>query len=427
MNPVMQKISDWLTPIAGKFAKNKFLKIISMAFQITLPIIIVGAIFSLLSSLQIPAYQTFIKSTGLWTLFNGINQFTINAMSIYVAFGAGYAYLHVNKITSGELSAGLFSILCFFTMIPLSTFNVKKTPTSFIGFDYLGAKGLFTALLVGLIVGVTYAFVVKKNWTIKMPNGVPPMVADGFNALIPGFVISFVFIIIGLIFNMTVHETFSEWFYGLLAAPLASLSGSISTWMLLNLFASLCWFFGIHGGQITMPISMLLFMQAGVQNQANYSAGKPMTNILTTGLLFFLMLGGIGNTIGLSIDMFFFSKSKRFKALGKLSILPSIFNINEPIMFGMPIILNPIMAIPFFLAPQITFLITYFVMKLGWISLPRIAMGATGTPLIIDGFLVCGIGGVILEIILIALTTILYLPFFKVQDNMAYKEETSEK
>lgn len=260
-----------------------------------------------------------------------------------------------------------------------------------------------------------------------MPNGVPPMVADGFNALIPGFVISFVFIIIGLIFNMTVHETFSEWFYGLLAAPLASLSGNIWTWMLLNLFASLCWFFGIHGGQITMPISMLLFMQAGVQNQANYSAGKPMTNILTTGLLFFLMLGGIGNTIGLSIDMFFFSKSKRFKALGKLSILPSIFNINEPIMFGMPIILNPIMAIPFFLAPQITFLITYFVMKLGWISLPRIAMGATGTPLIIDGFLVCGIGGVILEIILIALTTILYLPFFKVQDNMAYKEETSEK
>ena len=167
----------------------------------------------------------------------------------------------------------------------------------------------------------------------------------------------------------------------------------------------------------------MLFMQAGAENQAAYASGEPMQNILTMGFFLFMMLGGIGNTIGLSIDMILFSKSNRYKTLGKLAILPSWCGINEPIVFGMPLILNPIMAIPFFLIPQITTLIAYFSMQAGWVSLPRIAMGATGTPLLLDGWLICGVTGILLQIVLVIVAIILYYPFFKVQDNIALKEE----
>lgn len=422
MDALTNKIGKLLTPLAEKISNNKFFKIVSMAFQITIPIIIIGALFSLLSSLQVGGYQAFIKSNGLWSLFNAVNQFTINAMSVYVVFGAAYAFMVVEDIRKSAIQAGLFGIVCFFLIIPIASFKVNKAPTQFIGFDYLGAKGIFTALIVGFIVGAIYKFTHDHKWGVKMPAGVPPMVTESFNSLFPGVMAIIVILIIDGIFNGAAHETFSEWFYGLLAAPLKNLSGSIWTWELLTLFASICWFFGIHGGQIIMPMLMLLFMQPGVQNQANYLAGKPMTNILTMGFFYLLSLGGIGNTIGLAIDMFFFSKSKRFKVLGKLAIAPSLFGINEPIMFGMPIVLNPIMAVPFFLLPQVNVLLTWLVMKMGWVALPRLAMGAT-MPVLVDGFLMCGISGTIWEIFLILLSMVAYLPFFKVQDGMAYNEE----
>ena len=248
-----------------------------------------------------------------------------------------------------------------------------------------------------------------------MPEGVPPTVAKSFSALIPGFVVTAIFLIINGAFAAMVGQTFSEWFYGIIAAPLSALSGSLVTFMILMLLASVFWFFGIHGGQVTIPFLMMIFMQAGVENQTAFASGGEMQNIITVGLLFFLMLGGIGHTIGLSIDMLF-AKSNRYKTLGKLAILPSCCGINEPIVFGLPLILNPIMALPYFIVPQINILITYFAMSSGLVSLPRIAMGATGTPILLDGWLICGLSGVVLEIILIALSALLYYPFFKMQD-----------
>lgn len=424
MSNFMSKMEAVLTPLAAKVGSNRILKAISTGFNMVMPIIIIGAIFSLLSTLQIAPYQAFLASTGLGTLLALIGKFTTDIMALYVAFCAAYAFLQNEGMKNDALPAGLLSILSFFIMTPLATVVVKKVSTTYIAFDYLGSKGLFTALLTGLLVGAIYKFVVSHGWTIKMPDGVPPTVSKSFSALIPGFMIAAVFLVINGAFKAGTGLSFSEWFYGILAAPLGALSGSLATFIILNVLASVFWFFGIHGGQVTLPFAMILFMQAGAENQAAFAAGKAMPNVLTVGLLGFLMLGGIGNTLGLSIDMLFFSKSERYKALGKLAILPSICSINEPIMFGMPLILNPIMAIPFFLVPLINSTITYFAMTGGLVSLPRIAMGAAGTPILLDGYLISGVSGIILQIVLVALTAIIYLPFFKVQDNVALKEES---
>lgn len=423
MQKFMDKMENVLAPLATKVGGNRILKAVSTAFNMIMPLIIIGAIFSLVSTLSIGGYQAFLQSSGIGKILALVGKFTTDLMALYVAFAAGYAYVRNEGMNNDAIPSGLLSVLAFFIMTPLTEVMINEVPTTVLSFDYLGSKGLFTALLVGLLVGFIYTFVTKKGWVIKMPDGVPPTVAKSFSALIPGFVITGIFLVINGIFNALTGATFSEWLYSVLAAPLSALSGSVITFLVLLFICQVFWFFGIHGGQVTIPFMMILFMQAGVENQAAFGTGQPMQNIVTVGFLYFLMLGGAGNTMGLALDMLLFSKSKRYKSLGKLCILTSICNINEPVIFGMPIILNPVMAIPFLLVPQITAIITYFAMNLGLVSLPRIALGATGTPLILDGWMIAGLSGIILEVILIALTAIIYYPFFRVQDHMACQEE----
>ena len=423
MQKFMNKMESFLAPLAAKVGGNRILKAVSTAFNMVMPIIIIGSVFTLLSALKLGSYQQFLADTGLGTLFALPGRFTISILSLYVSFTCAYAFLKNDGKVMDAIPAGIISLMCFMILTPLANITIDERTVTYLSFDYLGAKGLFTAIIVGLCVGVIYNFLTEKGWVIKMPEGVPPTVAKSFNALIPGFILTGIFLAITGIFNQVAGVTFNEWHYNVLSAPLQSLSGSIVTYCILMFISSIFWFFGLHGGQITTPIFMILFMQAGVDNQTAFQAGTPLTNILTVSFLYYLVLGGTGNTIGLAIDMLFFSKSNRYKALGKLSILPSCCSINEPIVFGMPIILNPIMAIPFFIIPQIITILTYFVMKFGLVSLPRIAMGAGGTPLLLDGFLICGISGLIWQIILIVLTAVLYYPFFKVQDNIALKEE----
>ncbi|MDD3027667.1 MAG: PTS transporter subunit EIIC [Erysipelotrichaceae bacterium] len=426
MEQVMNRMEGVLAPLAIKIGSNKLLKTVSSAFNMMMPIIIIGAMFSLLSMLQIKPYQDFLTATNIRPLLGIVSRFTTDVMAIYLAFSTAYAYLQNEGLPQDSILAGIISLMAFFIITPLSNVTIGENNVTMLAFTYLGSRGLFSALLVGLLTGFIYAFIIKHNWVIKMPEGVPPSVAKSFSALIPGFVIAAVFMTITGFFTAVTGITFGEWIYTIIATPLGSFSGSMYTFLFLNFLGSLFWFFGIHGGQVVMPFMMILFLQAGVENQTAFAAGMAMPHILTMGLTSFLMLGGIGNTIGLVINMFFFSKSERYKTLGKLAILPSICAINEPVMFGMPLILNPIMAIPFFLVPAINFLLTYFVMNIGLIGLPRLARGAFGTPLLLDSWLLIGVSGVIWQIVLIALTVLMYLPFFKVQDRLAYKEEQGE-
>ena len=351
MQKFMDKMENVLAPLATKVGGNRILKAVSTAFNMIMPLIIIGAIFSLVSTLSIGGYQAFLQSSGIGKILALVGKFTTDLMALYVAFAAGYAYVRNEGMNNDAIPSGLLSVLAFFIMTPLTEVMINEVPTTVLSFDYLGSKGLFTALLVGLLVGFIYTFVTKKGWVIKMPDGVPPTVAKSFSALIPGFVITGIFLVINGIFNALTGATFSEWLYSVLAAPLSALSGSVITFLVLLFICQVFWFFGIHGGQVTIPFMMILFMQAGVENQAAFGTGQPMQNIVTVGFLYFLMLGGAGNTMGLALDMLLFSKSKRYKSLGKLCILPSICNINEPVIFGMPIILNPVMAIPFLFLP----------------------------------------------------------------------------
>lgn len=423
MQNFMSKMEKSLAPIAEKIGANRLLKTISSAFNMIMPIVIIGAIFSLLTTIQIGPYQDFIISTGINKYLGLVSQFTTNMLAVYVTFTAAYSFVKNEGMTGDALQAGLLSILSYFIMSPLADVVVGETTTTYIPFDFLGSKGLFSALIIGILVGYIYRFIVAKGWIIKMPEGVPPTISKSFSALLPGIIIVLIFTTINGLFMSLLGVSFSQWIYDILAIPLSSLSGSLPAYCLLLFIGQVFWFLGIHGAQVISPFLMILFMEASLENQSAFASGNPMTNILTFTLVMYLSLGGTGQTIGLAIDMFFFSKSNRYKTLGKVSFLPSLCNINEPIVFGFPLILNPITAIPFFCLPVASLIITYFLMDFGLVGLTRIAMGAAGTPLLFDGFMYCGISGMIWQIILIIISTIVYYPFFKIQDNLALKEE----
>lgn len=422
MDKLTEKMEQILVPVATKVGNNKILKAISTGFNMIMPLIIIGSIFSMVATIDLGSYQSLLESTGLKTILSLVGTFTTEFLSVYVAFAITYAYVSEQNKTGAAISAGFMAIMAFLIMTPLTTAIVNETEITALTFDYLGSKGLFTAMLVGLLVGYIYMFVLDRGWTIKMPSGVPPTVSQSFSALIPGFIIGAVFLVIHGLFAYFTGETFSEWFYALIATPLSALSGSLATYMLLTFVGTLLWFFGIHGGQVTGPFYMILYMQAGIENQAAYAAGQPMLNIITFAWLY-LLIGGAGCTTGLNIDMLLFGKSERYKALGKLSIIPQLTGINEPLIFGMPMILNPIMAIPFFLAPQVLIVITYVMMYFGLASYPIMATGAAGTPIFLGGYLICGISGIWLTLIQVIVSMVLYYPFFKIQDNMALKDE----
>ncbi len=426
MDKWMSKLESALMPVASKVSSNRLLKVVSSSFNLILPIIIIGAIFSLLNTMNIGGYQAFLASSGLNVFLALPGKFTTDLIALYIAFTSAYSYVKNEGMEGDAIPAGLISILGLLILTPLASVTTEAGAVSYISFDFLGSKGLFSALLIGLLTGYIYTLFIKKNFTIKMPDGVPPTISKSFAALVPGTVLTFVYIAISAVFSSLTGQSFTPWFYSILETPLASMSGSLLTFCVLLFFANILWFFGLHGGAVTIPFMIMLFFGAGIENQAAFGASQPMPNILTVGFLFFLMLGGIGNTIGLAIDMLFFSKSERYKVLSKIAILPSLFSINEPIVFGLPLILNPIMAIPFFVVPQIIAVLTYFVMKMGIVGLARVAMGATGTPLIFDAWLIVGVSGVIWQILMIILSALLYLPFFKVQDTIAYKEENAK-
>lgn len=418
-----EKMDKSLKILAAKAGSNLFLKTISEAFSLLVPIVTTGAIFTLLNNLNLEAYQNFITDMGLKSLLSLPSRFTVDIVSIYLSFAVGYSFLTIKAKTEDGVFAGLTSMLCFFIMAIPDSGAADRQRLTDLFWDCLGCQGMFTALLAGIFAGLIWDRFTENGWGA---GAVLPAGAKPFRSLVPGFTAVLVCLAVrGCFVNFT-GFSFNQWLYGRLSRPLEALSGSLFAYCALMFLSDVFWFFGIHGAQLTTPFFIILFMSAGIDNQGALASGQPMENILTMGLLSYLTLGGTGTTAGLAVNMLLFSKSRRYKTLGRIAFLPSLCNINEPILFGMPLILNPLMALPFFVIPQLTIILTYIAMSAGLVSMPRIAMQAPGTPLFLDGFLMCGISGVVWQLVLLGITLAGYYPFFRIQDEAAYREEQGD-
>ncbi len=421
-----------LIPVSSKLAANKYLKAVSGGFSALLVVVLVGAIASLLAGLNIPAYQTFLTNTGLKVMIGWITTYTTNMIALYAVFVIGKSLADQLECKGQSTIVGITTLFIFLLTIPTGVTGVTKAgekvvTAGAINTMYFGAPGLFTAILLGLIVPSIYNVFIKKNIVIKMPEGVPPQIANGFSGILPGAFLAVLFVAIRWGVSLTSWGTLNDMVYGILRAPLSTLTESPLTFAALLVLCNLLWWFGIHGGMVVMPFLSILYMTPALENLDALAKGAAMPNLLTnTWWFIFAQVGGSGGIIGLAILMAFFAKSQRFKTLGKIAILPSLCSISEPIVFGAPLMLNVMFLIPMILAPLVAFLLSYIMTIIGVLPYLNGIQLSTGTPIVFAGILAGGWRAGLWQLVLVAMQFVIYLPFFKICDKQALKDEVAE-
>jgi len=430
MDKFTTKLEGVLAPIANKFAANKSLQAVMYGFMTILPLTLLGAMATLLASLQIKEYQAFIVATHLKTIFAFVPSVTTGMLAIYSVYSIAKALADRLGYEKHATIIGVISLFVFLMMIPLGVTGVSAVNKEVVvigaalSTKFLGSAGIFSAILIGLLVPRLYILILKMNWVIKMPEGVPPAVANSFAALIPGFIIAITFALVRYGFTLTAYVDLNSFLYTTVQAPLKGLTASPITFMIFLFMVSLFWFFGIHGGMVVMPLLTALYLPLSLENLAAYGAGSALPNLIVQSDWFIYgMIGGGGATIGFALWMSFFAKSKRYKSLGRLALPASLCGINEPITFGAPVVMNPLLMIPFFLTPQITFGLSYLARILNLVPALNGVEIPTGTPLFLSAFLAGGWPVVVLQIVLVGVTLLCYAPFAAILDKKALAEE----
>jgi len=432
MNGLMNVLEKYLMPISAKLSSNRYLRAISNGFIAVMTANIVGSMFTLLGNLPIPAYTNWLAATGLNAVFALPGAVTVSMISLYAAFFIAY---HLAKeYNSDGLGAGLISLISFLMVTGTGTYFAAAAEgaaaVSAVSTEYLAAKGLFTAMILALITGRVYVWILQKGWTIKLPDSVPPNVSNSFKTLIPGFIIITLWLIISSLMKLTPYGGLHQMIFGVIQSNLMRFMGNnLGAWIFFNIMTGLLWFFGLHGGNIVGSITNPIYTPLSLENLEVYMANPAakMPNIfIGTPFTKAFTFGGVGSMMGLAILMVLFSKSQQMKTLGKLALPTTIFFINEPLLFGIPCVLNPIYFLPLLFLTSIQGTLTYFVMKIGLIPIPHGVQLPWTTPGIIHGFMQGGIMLAIWELLMILLSMVLWYPFFKISDNQALLQEQGE-
>ncbi|WP_086445042.1 PTS cellobiose transporter subunit IIC [Candidatus Enterococcus lemimoniae] len=421
MNTFLEKLQAKIGPVAYKLDSNRYLSAIKNGFFVAMPLLIIGSMFLLVTQLPIKPYIQFMESVlgkDWMSLFLQVNNMTMNAMTLFVILGIASEMAKYYSVDRGSTQA--IALVGFLILTPITA----TENGSFLPLSNFGASGLFVGMITAILAAEIFRWVVQKGWTIKMPESVPSNVAKSFSALIPGFFVVIIFNLIRIGFTFTSYETAQNFIFEVLQTPLLALGSSLPATLIILLFEALLWSFGIHGSNIVGAVMQPIWIALTVENAQAFAAGEPLPNIVNYQFYSnFVKLGGSSATIGLAIACLFFAKSVQFKTLGKLSFAPAIFNINEPLVFGIPIVLNPMMLIPFVIAPLLMCILAYTAMATGIVPLTNGVNLPWTMPPVIAGLMVSGWRGAVLQIVQILLSFGLYYPFFKMEDLKAYKVE----
>ena len=418
MEKLMDRIQKIVMPVSEKLSSNKYLAAVTEALQILMPITVVGSFAALFAFIDIGPWQGFLEThPGLKVAFMDVQSFTLSSFALYVSAVLPFRYAEKLEMKEAAsmipLTAAIFVIFC------------QPAPFTAIPTDYLGHQGLFSALILGFAVPRICKFFIDKNVTIKMPTGVPKFIEATFVVLIPAAVVIIIGATISQLVAGTEFGTVHGVIYTVLQKPLAGIGLSFPSFLFVEIVMTLLMFTGIHGSVALTYINPLI-MAANAENMAAMAAGEEMPNILVTGLMNSVQAGGIGATLGLAIVMFLFAKSERFKTLSRVAIVPQIFNIGEPILFGVPIVLNPLLFIPYLGGVIINTCIVFGLVYFGVIGkFTGVEVNWT-IPMILQGFLSHSTPwvGALLQAGIVALDALIWYPFVRIMDKQALEAES---
>lgn len=425
MNNFNAIIERTLVPIASRLNAQRHVGAVRDAFMLTFPLTLAASMVILVNNLIFAKEGMIAKLLFLPKLFPNLEsaqQFlspvangTISLMSVFIAYLV--ANILATHFKADDLLAGLTSVACFIILYP-APFAVEEGGKMVMETTFLGAQGLFVAMLVGCLVGEFLPKLFKsKRLIITMPDMVPPAVARSFSALIPIVIVIMICSVVSATLTMVAPGGINELIYNSIQSPLRQVGNNLWGVLILAFMEQLLWVLGIHGPNTLGPVRMAIFTEPDLANLAHVNefglGDVPFPE--TFGLLNdnFAKMGGSGMTLALIIAIFLVSRRKDHREMAKLSLAPGIFNINEPVIFGLPIVLNPLLMIPFILSPLVSITIAHFSISI----LKIIPAPAIGVPWTTPGPLIpfLGTGGnlvaLIVAIICLVTSVLIYIPF----------------
>ncbi|MBL1229695.1 PTS cellobiose transporter subunit IIC [Enterococcus sp. BWB1-3] len=442
-NKLFKFLNNYLMGPMGKISQLRIVRGVMAAGMASIPFTIVGSMFLIIAVLP----QSFPALEGIWeasfnrvqSLYMLANMATMGILALYFCIVFGYEYSKIQaqeeKINLNPLNGALLSMMAFFMCLPELIFDggvavlvsvITEDQKIIDGWEMsggvtrLGTTGIFTAIIMSIIAVKLYTLCVKRKWVIKMPETVPTGVSTSFTALIPTILIALTVIVINGVLIALGTDIFK-----MIAIPFGFVTNLANTWvglLVIYFLMHALWIVGIHGATIVTSFLTPIVLSNMVQNQNG--ANLPFAGEFNNS---FVTIGGSGATLGMVVFITFFARSAQLSALGKAAVIPSLFNINEPILFGMPVVYNPYTAIPFFLAPMSSMSVAYFAIKFGLVN-PPIAQVAWPTPLGLSGFI--GSGGdwraFVLAVVCVGTAFLIWFPFIKFYDGKLYQEEQAK-
>ncbi|MDT2744611.1 PTS sugar transporter subunit IIC [Enterococcus asini] len=429
LNKFTSFIEAHLAGPMAKIANQRHLRAIRDGIIATLPLIIVGSFFLIIAFPPLPqdwGIYKFLSENAATVLLP--YRMTMYIMSLYATFGIGASLAktyNLDVVSGGILSTIAFLLTFVPVNIPAEAAEAAGTSGFVLPMANLGGGGMFVGIVTAIFAVEIYRLTDKSKFKITMPEQVPPAVARSFESLTPTLIVIVIISSITYYLGFDWHTAISK-----LISPLISATDTLPSVLLLVFLITFFWSFGIHGVSIIGSLARPLWLQILETNTTAAAAGQPLPNIAAEPFYqWFIWIGGSGCTIGLAILLAFTAKSKYGSKLGKAVIAPSIFNINEPVIFGVPIVLNPTLIIPFVVTPMICATIAWFATSLGWVSPVSITAPWT-LPGPIGAYLATGGDwrAAVLNIILIGVSILVYYPFTKIYDkNELAKEHSLEQ
>ncbi|GJN64273.1 PTS sugar transporter subunit IIC [Faecalibacterium gallinarum] len=440
MDKMQSAMEATLVPVAAKINGQRHVAAVRDAFTLAFPMTLAGSLVMLVNYAVLDPNGFIAKILHLGSLIPNLADYqatltpilqgTTNIMSLLIVFLTAY------KLAETKGGDTLLSAICavgvFFIIYP------PYEESGALPMTFMGAQGLFVAILVGLLVGEAVPALAKnEKLRIKMPDSVPPAVAQSFNLVIPIIIVFVVSGILSFLFNSFTEGGIQYIIYNSIQVPFRSLGNNIFTVLIFALAQQFLWILGIHGPNTLSAIRSVMFAEQGVANLAYYgttgtTVGCPFPLTWASINDAFGNTGGSGATLGLIIAIFLVArKDKTQMTIGKLALAPGLFNINEPLMFGLPIVMNPIYAIPFIATPLVCNIIGYLCTIVFQIIPPVTLDVGWTTP----GFLIpfLGSGGhnvlsLVVGVLCVVVSTLIYMPFVAAaaKANIAKEAESVE-
>ena len=413
MNKFIEFMEKHFIPVASKIGSQRHLVAIRDGFIVSMPLMILGSFGVLINNLPIPGYIDFMNGIfggESWKAFgNNLSAGTFSVLGLLVAITVAY---NLAKSYGGDaLGAAAVSVASFFSLGAMSP--DKDGILSVAG---LGSQGLFLALIVAIISTEVFRRLAgNPKLVIKMPDGVPPAVSRSFAALFPAMITISIFALFTAIVQAFDVPNLVLAFYEIVQKPFMGLANSYPAALILAFISAFLWFFGLHGANIIDPFMQTINVPAIEANQKALELGKELPFIVNKPFFdSFVNIGGTGATLGLIIAIFLIArKHKAYMTVAKLSAAPGVFMINEPMMFGLPIVLNPILFIPYVVTPMILVTVAYFATSTGLVPAATVIAPWT-TPPVIGGILSTqSLSGGVLAAVNLVLSILIYLPFVK--------------